>query len=49
MGVNKMCKECNQCFSEEEKTKMKDKGWTEKQINFAESSIIEDKIKELIK
>ena len=43
-----MCESCNQCFSEEEKTKLKDKGWTEEQIDFAEGSVIEDKIKELI-
>ena len=44
-----MCKDCNQCFSKEEKTTLEDKGWTENQINFAENSVIEDKIKELIK
>ena len=36
------------CFSEEEKTKLKEKGWNEEQINFADNSIVEDKIKELI-
>ncbi len=36
------------CFSEEEKTKLKEKGWTEEQIKFAEDSVIEHKIKELI-
>ncbi len=44
-----MCNECNQCFSDEEKANLKGKGWSEEQINFAENSIIEDKIKELIK
>ncbi len=44
-----MCKDCEQCFSKEEKTKLKSKKWTEKQIKFAENSVIEDKIKELIK
>ncbi len=44
-----MCKKMpGHCFSEEEKTKLKDKEWTEKQIDFAEDSVIEDKIKELI-
>ena len=43
-----MCKNCAECFSEEEKTKLKDKKWTDEQINFAENSVIEDKIKELI-
>ncbi len=37
------------CFSEEEKTKLKEKGWTEEQIKFAEDSIIENQIKKLIK
>ncbi len=44
-----MCDSCNKCFSEEEKTKLKDKGWDEEQINFVEDSIVEDKIKEWIK
>jgi len=44
-----MCNSCGACFSEEEKTKLKEKGWTERQIDFAEDSVIEDKIKELIK
>ncbi len=48
-GKIKMCESCNKCFSEKEKTKLKDKGWTEEQTNFAEDSVIEDKIKELIK
>lgn len=43
-----MCKECDECFTEEEKTKLKDKSWNEEQINFVEHSIVEDKIKELI-
>ena len=43
-----MCSSCSKCFSEKEKTKLKGKGWTEKQIKFAEDSVIEDKIKELI-
>ena len=43
-----MCDSCDQCFSEEEKTEMKDKGWTEEQINFVENSVVEEKIKELI-
>ena len=42
-----MCKP-GHCFSDGEKGKLKDKGWDEKQISFAEDSIIEDKIKELI-
>ena len=33
----------------EEKTKLKEKGWTEEHIKFAEGSVIEDNIKELIK
>lgn len=44
-----MCSSCSKCFSEEEKTKLKEKGWTEEQITFAEDSVIEDKIKEMIK
>ena len=45
-----MCKPHNaDCFSEEEKTKLKEKGWTEEQIKYAEDSVIENKIKELIK
>ena len=43
-----MCKTCKKCFSEEEKTKLKEKGWNEEQINFVENSIVEDKIKEFI-
>ena len=43
-----MCKKCDACFSDEEKTKLKDKGWSEEQINFVEDSKVEDKIKELI-
>ncbi len=43
-----MCSSCDKCFSDGEKGKLKDKGWTEEQINFAEGSIIEDKIKELM-
>ena len=43
-----MCDDCNACFSDEEKTKLKEKGWTKGQIKFAEGSVIEDKIKELI-
>lgn len=44
-----MCKPHNaNCFSDEEKEKLKDKGWTEEQIKFAEDSVIEDKVKELI-
>ncbi len=40
-----MCRSCKKCFSEEEKTKLKKKGWNEEQINFVENSIVEDKIK----
>lgn len=43
-----MCKSCSKCFSEEEKTKLKEKDWTDEQINFVENSKVEDKIKELI-
>ncbi|KKN07404.1 hypothetical protein LCGC14_1067300 [marine sediment metagenome] len=42
-----MCKP-GHCFSDEEKTKLKEKGWSEEQIHFADDSVIEDKIKELI-
>lgn len=42
-----MC-EPGHCFSDEEKTKLKEKGWTEEQIAYAEDSVVEDKIKELI-
>ena len=44
-----MCDDCSQCFSDEEKTKLKEKDWTEEQIKFIEGSVVEDKIKELIK
>ena len=44
-----MCSDCSKCFSEEEKTKLKEKGWDEHQISFVEDSCVEDKIKELIK
>ncbi len=44
-----MCSNCANCFSEEEKTKLKEKGWNDEQIKFVEDSIVEDKIKELIK
>ena len=37
------------CFSKEEKTKLSEKGWNEEQIKFVEDSVVEDKIKELIK
>lgn len=43
-----MCSSCSKCFSEEERTKLKEKGWTAEQIDFVEDSIVEDKIKELI-
>ncbi len=45
-----MCKEMKgHCFSNEEKTKLEGKGWTNEQINFVEDSLVENKIKELIK
>ncbi len=44
-----MCEKCSACFSDEEKTKLKKKGWNKKQIDFVEDSIVEDKIKRLIK
>lgn len=45
-----MCKPHNaSCFSDEEKTKLKKLEWTDEQIKFAEDSVIEDKVKELIK
>ena len=47
--VNKMCDTCNQCFSEEERENLQLKGWTVGQISFAEGSVIENKIKELIR
>jgi len=43
-----MCNNCKNCFNDEEKEKLKSKGWTKEQIDFAEHSIIEEKIKELI-
>ena len=43
-----MCSECNNCFTEEEKKKLEDKGWSEEQIKFVENSKVEDKIKEMI-
>lgn len=36
------------CFSEDEKLKLNRRGWDPEQIEYAENSIIEDKIKELI-
>jgi len=47
--MEKTCSDCSACFSEEEKRKLKDQGWTEEQINFAEGSIIEDKVKECVR
>ncbi len=44
-----MCNDCSACFNEEEKTKLKEKGWNKKQISFVENSVVEDKIKELIR
>jgi len=44
-----MCTSCNKCFNDAEKAKLKTKGWNDEEINFAEDSIIENKIKELIK
>jgi hypothetical protein len=44
-----MCSKCSKCFSEEEKKALKSRGWTEEQVKFVEDSIVEDKIKELIK
>lgn len=43
-----MCSTCSECFSEDEKARLKNKEWTNEEINFAEHSIIEDKIKKLI-
>ena len=43
-----MC-EPGHCFSNEEKAKLKEKGWNEEQINFADNSIIEDNIKKMLK
>ncbi len=43
-----LCANCANCFSEEEKKKLEDKGWTKEQIDFVENSKVEDKIKELI-
>ena len=37
------------CFLEEEKAKLESKGWTNEEIRYAEDSIIEDKIKQLLK
>ena len=44
-----MCKECSDCFNDEEKAKLKEKGWNDEEISFADDSIIENKIRELIK
>ncbi len=44
-----MCSKCSKCFSKEEKKKLRDIGWKTKEINYVEDSIVEDKIKELIK
>jgi len=43
-----MCSNGSSCFEKEEKEKLTTKGWTKEQIDFAEHSIIEYKIKELI-
>lgn len=37
------------CFSVEEKGKLKSKGWSEEQVAYAEGSVIEGVIKDLIK
>ncbi len=37
------------CFSDGEKSKLQNSGWSKEQIDYAENSIIEDKIKELIR
>ena len=34
------------CFTAEQKKELNARGWTQEQIDFAEDSIIEDKIKE---
>ena len=44
-----MCSDCSQCFSEKEIKKLKNFGWDKKEIDFVENSIVENKIKELIK
>ena len=44
-----MCSNCANCFSEEEATKLKKLGWNIKQIDFVEHTIVENKIKDLIK
>jgi len=45
-----MCKTMpGHCYSDEEKEILKNKGWTDEQIDFTENSIVEDKIKELLK
>lgn len=44
-----MCDDCSDCFSEEEKKKLQKKGWSEEDIEFVESTVVEDRIKDLIK
>ena len=44
-----MCDSCLACFSEKEKKKLEEKGWSKEQISFVENSKVEDKIKELLK
>ncbi len=37
------------CFNNEERKELEKKGWTKKQVEFAEGSIIEANIKKMIK
>lgn len=43
-----MCDSCSQCFSDEEKKQLEEKGWNKEQIDFVEGSIVKDKVKEFI-
>jgi len=45
-----MCKPHNaECFSDDEKVKLKGMGWSDEQVVFAEDSVVEERIKEMIK
>lgn len=43
-----MCKSCDKCFTKKEKQMLRAMKWSEKQIDYAENSVIEEKIKELL-
>lgn len=48
-GEHKMCSSCSKCFTELEKKKLKRLGWKKKEIDYAEGSIVEYRIKKMLK